>query len=70
MKAVRFDEYGEVDVLEVREVADPIAGPGEVPVAVRAAGINPGEIGRLEIPIEPTAACLTAAKRVVPPEGG
>jgi NADPH:quinone reductase-like Zn-dependent oxidoreductase len=44
MKAVRFDEYGRVDVLEVREVQDPVAGPGEVLVAVRAAGINPGEI--------------------------
>jgi NADPH:quinone reductase-like Zn-dependent oxidoreductase len=44
MKAVRFDEYGDVDVLEVREVEDPVAGPGEVLVAVRAAGINPGEI--------------------------
>ena len=44
MKAVRFDEYGGVDVLEVREVEDPVAGPGEVLVAVKAAGINPGEI--------------------------
>ena len=44
MEAVRFDEYGGVDVLEVREVADPIAGPGKVLVEVRAAGINPGEI--------------------------
>jgi NADPH:quinone reductase-like Zn-dependent oxidoreductase len=44
MKAVRFDEYGGVDVLDVREVDDPVAGPGEVLVAVRAAGINPGEI--------------------------
>jgi len=44
MKAVRFDEYGGVDVLEVREVEDPVAGPGRVLVAVRAAGINPGEI--------------------------
>jgi len=45
MKAVRFDRYGGVDVLEVREVEDPVAGPGEVLVAVKAAGINPGEIG-------------------------
>lgn len=45
MKAVRFDEYGGVGVLEVREVEDPAAGPGEVLVAVKAAGINPGEIG-------------------------
>jgi NADPH:quinone reductase-like Zn-dependent oxidoreductase len=44
MRAVRFDEYGGVDVLEVREVADPVAGPGSVLVAVKAAGINPGEI--------------------------
>lgn len=44
MRAVRFDEYGGVDVLEVREVDDPVAGPGEVLVAVKAAGINPGEI--------------------------
>jgi NADPH:quinone reductase-like Zn-dependent oxidoreductase len=44
MRAVRFDEYGGVDVLEVRNVEDPVAGPGEVLVAVKAAGINPGEI--------------------------
>ena len=44
MKAVRFDEYGGVDVLEVREVEDPVAGPGQVLVAVKAAGVNPGEI--------------------------
>ncbi len=44
MKAVRFDQYGGVDVLDVREVADPVAGPGRVLVAVKAAGINPGEI--------------------------
>jgi NADPH:quinone reductase-like Zn-dependent oxidoreductase len=44
MKAVRFDEYGGVDVLEVREVEDPVVGPGRVLVEVRAAGINPGEI--------------------------
>jgi NADPH:quinone reductase-like Zn-dependent oxidoreductase len=44
MRAVRFDRYGGVDVLEVRDVADPVAGPGRVVVAVKAAGINPGEI--------------------------
>jgi NADPH:quinone reductase-like Zn-dependent oxidoreductase len=44
MRAVRFDEYGGVDVLEVRDVEDPVAGPGQVLVAVKAAGINPGEI--------------------------
>src|ERR1039457_4545844 len=44
MKAVRFDEYGGVDVLQGREVDDPVVGPGRVLVAVKAAGINPGEI--------------------------
>jgi len=43
VRAVRFDEYGGVDVLQVREVEDPVPGVGEVLVAVRAAGINPGE---------------------------
>src|ERR1019366_768554 len=44
MRDVRFDRYGGVDVLEVREVEAPVATPGRVLVAVKAAGINPGEI--------------------------
>ena len=44
MRAVRFDGYGGVDLLEVRDVEDPVAGAGQVLVAVKAAGINPGEI--------------------------
>ena len=43
MKAVRFDEYGAIEVLEVRDVARPEPGDGQVLVAVRAAGINPSE---------------------------
>ena len=43
MKAVRFDEYGGVDVLHVAEVPRPVPGPGQVIVQVQAAGINPGE---------------------------
>jgi NADPH:quinone reductase-like Zn-dependent oxidoreductase len=43
MKAVRFDRYGGVDVLEVREVPVPVPSAGEVRVEVKAAGINPGE---------------------------
>jgi NADPH:quinone reductase-like Zn-dependent oxidoreductase len=42
-RAVRFDEYGDVDVLNVVEVERPAPGPGEALVRVRAAGINPGE---------------------------
>ena len=43
MKAVRFDEYGDVDVLKVVDVPKPVPGPGQVLVQVKAAGINPGE---------------------------
>ena len=42
-QAVRFDEYGGVDVLRVVEVDRPVPGPGQVLVRVKAAGINPGE---------------------------
>jgi NADPH:quinone reductase-like Zn-dependent oxidoreductase len=42
-KAVRFDGYGGIEVLEVRDVARPEPGPSQVLVAVRAAGINIGE---------------------------
>ena len=42
-KAVQFDKYGGVDVLQVREVPRPVPGPGKVLVQVKAAGINPGE---------------------------
>ena len=42
-KAVMFDEYGGVEVLDLREVPRPTPGPGQVVVAVRAAGINIGE---------------------------
>ena len=43
MKAVRFDEYGDVDVLKVADVPVPDPGAGQVLVRVKAAGINPGE---------------------------
>ena len=43
MKAVRFDEYGPVEVLDVRDVPVPAPGPGQVLINVKAAGINPGE---------------------------
>jgi NADPH:quinone reductase-like Zn-dependent oxidoreductase len=42
-KAVQFDQYGDIDVLEVRDVARPVPGDGEVLVEVKAAGLNPGE---------------------------
>jgi NADPH:quinone reductase-like Zn-dependent oxidoreductase len=42
-QAVRFDEYGDIDVLQVVDVEAPVPGQGEVLVRVKAAGINPGE---------------------------
>ena len=43
MRAVRFDHYGDAGVLEIAEVGKPEPAAGQVRVAVRAAGINPGE---------------------------
>jgi NADPH2:quinone reductase len=43
-KAVRFDEYGDLDVLAVVDIEVPAPAAGEVQVEVRAAGINPGEV--------------------------
>jgi NADPH:quinone reductase-like Zn-dependent oxidoreductase len=43
MKAVRFDEYGGIEVLRVAEVPIPEPTQGEVLVQVKAAAINPGE---------------------------
>jgi NADPH:quinone reductase-like Zn-dependent oxidoreductase len=42
-RAVRYDHYGGIDVLDVREVERPVPGPGQVLVRVKAAGVNPGE---------------------------
>ncbi|MFC9845982.1 NADP-dependent oxidoreductase [Streptomyces sp. NPDC060223] len=39
--AVQFSEYGSTDLLSVVDVPLPSAGPGQVRLAVRAAGINP-----------------------------
>jgi NADPH:quinone reductase-like Zn-dependent oxidoreductase len=43
MKAVRFYEYGGPDVLQVVDIEEPRVGPGEVRIAVRAAGVNPSD---------------------------
>jgi NADPH:quinone reductase-like Zn-dependent oxidoreductase len=42
-KAVRYNEFGGIDVLDVVEVDRPVPGPGDVLVQVKAAGVNPGE---------------------------
>lgn len=40
MKAVQFSEYGGPEVLRLVDIDAPHAGPGEVRIAVRAAGVN------------------------------
>lgn len=40
MKAVRFGRFGGPEVLEIVDLPDPHPGPGEVRIAVRAAGVN------------------------------
>src|SRR6266700_7030293 len=40
MKAVQFAQYGGPDVLQVREVPDPIPGPSDVLVEVKATTVN------------------------------
>jgi len=42
-KAVRLEQYGGIEVLQVVEVDRPNPGTGQVLVRVKAAGINPGE---------------------------
>ena len=41
MRAVRFDEYGDYDVLKVVDVPEPEPGPGEIVVQLAASAVNP-----------------------------
>lgn len=43
MKAVRYRRFGGPEVLEIVDLPDPHPGPGQVRIAVRAAGINPSD---------------------------
>ncbi len=45
MKAVLVSEFGGPEQLRLGQVADPVAGPGQVRVAVHAAGVNPVDAG-------------------------
>ena len=42
-KAVRYDEFGGIEVLRIDEIDRPVPGDKQVLVRVKAAGINPGE---------------------------
>jgi NADPH:quinone reductase-like Zn-dependent oxidoreductase len=41
MKAVVYEEYGGPEVLHVADIEEPHPGPGQIRIAVRAAGVNP-----------------------------
>ncbi len=43
MRALQFSEYGPASVLHVGEVPEPHAGPGQVRISVRAAGLTPAD---------------------------
>jgi NADPH:quinone reductase-like Zn-dependent oxidoreductase len=43
LKAARFSQFGGPEVLEIVELPDPHPGPGQVRIAVRAAGVNPSD---------------------------
>ena len=41
MRGIQFSQFGGPEVLELVELPDPEPGPGQIRVAVRAAGVNP-----------------------------
>lgn len=46
MKAIVVHQTGEPDVLQIEDIADPMAGNGQVVVKIHAAGVNPVETYR------------------------
>ncbi len=47
MKAVWYERTGAAtDVLTFGDIATPVAGPGEVRIALKASGVNPADVGR------------------------
>ncbi|HTE84284.1 MAG TPA: NADP-dependent oxidoreductase [Dehalococcoidia bacterium] len=45
MRAVTFSRFGGPEVLEVKELPEPLPGPGEVRIRVAAATVNPTDVG-------------------------
>jgi len=45
MRAVLVREFGGPEQLQLGQAADPVAGPGQVRIAVQAAGVNPVDAG-------------------------
>jgi NADPH:quinone reductase-like Zn-dependent oxidoreductase len=53
MKAVRFSRFGGPEVLEIVDLPDPHPGPGQVRIAVRAAGVNASDWKKREGLMDP-----------------
>jgi NADPH:quinone reductase-like Zn-dependent oxidoreductase len=51
MRALRFSQHGQPGMLEVAELPVPDPGPGEVLLQVRAAGVNPVDVGLVAMPL-------------------
>lgn len=43
MRAVVIDRYGDLDVLEPRDLPEPVRGPGEILIRIAAVGVNPAD---------------------------
>ena len=48
MRAVRFDEFGGPEQLRLVEVPEPVPGPGQLLVAVEAAGVNFADVHQVD----------------------
>ena len=53
VKAARFSQFGGPEVLEIVDLPDPHPGPGQVRIAVRAAGVNPSDWKKREGLMDP-----------------
>lgn len=59
-KAVRYDEFGGIDVLLIDEVDRPVPDDRQVLVQVKAAGINPGYFRDRPLAGPPRLGCVRA----------
>ncbi|GAA2601970.1 NADP-dependent oxidoreductase [Winogradskya consettensis] len=55
MKRISFAEFGGPDVLRLEDAEEPHAGPGQIRIAARAAGVNPADWRNREGQLAPIA---------------
>jgi NADPH:quinone reductase-like Zn-dependent oxidoreductase len=76
MKAIRFHQHGGPDVLRYEDAPDPVPGPGEVLVRVRACALNHLDlwerrgIARIAFPMPHVSGSDVAGEVVAAPAGG